>query len=196
MLDKVGVSPSKRPQGLGKADIVKILEALGLGVPEAPFAVGFRHYYQKSFKTPYGHYACAIYYINKEGGHLGLNATTVPSSTSRRDKGGKGTAVLCTKQWFKYKYGLHKGETPAFVDVNSEVYRDGMRGRIIERGDFGINIHGGGVWHTHSLGCQTHPPAQLQMAFDHFGLGDVPAENNEFTLNYVVIDWSEAKQFV
>lgn len=89
--------------------------------------------------------------------HVAFNGNTDPSIFR------KAIAVLKPGVW-RYRPGTHNlskpkaRQYPAFVQAGEvTVIRDG-EGE--DTGEFGINIHRGGINTTSSLGCQTLPPAQ------------------------------------
>lgn len=75
----------------------------------------------------------------------------------------KGMASLKPGFWPVYRFDKHKGQYLALCQRAGvvTVLRDGDDGKPYEdTGEFGINIHCGGVETTSSLGCQTLPPSQ------------------------------------
>lgn len=92
-----------------------------------------------------------------------FNANTDPS-TFRKGRGtgsAKGMACLKPGLWKAHQFGLHKGKYLALVQTKGPVtvVRDGSPD-YEDTGNFGINIHKGGLNTTSSLGCQTIHPSQ------------------------------------
>lgn len=146
--------------------------------PEAALAeaglmvVGIRGYYRDGLGAPgrndRGIYDDALFLILPSGGMLAVNANTDPSRV-RKGSGtgaGKGMARLNPGVWPVYRFDVHRRGTASGHEALCQragpvsVTRDGVDGEYQDRGDFGINIHRGGVTTTSSEGCQTIPPDQ------------------------------------
>jgi lysozyme len=102
-----------------------------------------------------GLYDDAIFVVEPKGVH-NFNANTDPSAAR------PGIAQLKAPQAVRYRPGNHNGKRlppyPAFrQDASCVVVRDD---RGDDTGNFGINLHRGGLNGTSSEGCQTVPPHQ------------------------------------
>lgn len=128
-----------------------------------------------------GFYDDAIFVIEPKGVH-NFNANTDPSASR------PGIAQLKAPQAVRYRPGDHKGEKlppyPAFrQDSPCVVVRDD-RGE--DAGNFGINLHRGGLSGTSSKGCQTVPPHQWT---EFKALVDnLLAENGQSSFYYILIN--------
>lgn len=167
--------PKSKPQGT-RAFVEKILKFYNVDLDKTPLVLlGVRGYYLDSIgekgKNDRGDYDDAFFWITKDS-LISFNGNTDPSRYRKgRGKGsGKGMASLKEGVWL-YKTGIHNGVSPhaAFRQAADViVVRDGLDGDYEEKGQFGINIHRGGVVGTSSLGCQTVPPSQWP-AFKELG---------------------------
>jgi hypothetical protein len=127
--------------------------------------VGFPGYYAKFGSTPEnerGFYDDAIFLLTPSV-FAAFNGNTDPSGY-RKGKGfgeSKGMASLQPGLWFVHRFDLHRQKYLALCQRAGEVtvIRDGDP-PYKDTGEFGINIHRGGVNGTSSLGCQTIPPSQ------------------------------------
>ena len=107
--------------------------------------------------------ALMLHIINKDGSQLfkTFNWNTDPSAFRNATSDKKGMATLCKDLYFSHRLGWHKNK---YLCLRQEVApvnvtRDGQTG--IDRGLHGINLHSGGIFNTHSEGCQTAPPPQF-----------------------------------
>lgn len=196
--------PNSKPQA--KLDLIdQILKSNGVDLEKCKIAlVGIRGYYLDSIgkkdKNDRGVYDDALFWVTKDA-FLSFNANLDPSSV-RKGKGtgsAKGMANLMPGVWL-YKTGMHNGafKHQAFrqaADVT--VMRDcdpeyvgafEHQGEYFyaEKGQFGINIHRGGLKTTGSAGCQTLPVSQWQM-FKDFGYHSIERLKVK-NFPYVLID--------
>lgn len=150
------VIPASKPQ-LKKEDLIAQIQLthLEFKMPDL-FVVGIRGYYEDSMGKPNandrGIYDDAIFIVGKNIFEA-YNGNTDPSAFKKE------MANLKPGIWPVYKLDLHRGQYLALCQRagNVTVIRD-EKGP--DTGMFGINIHKGGAWKTHSLGCQTIPPEQ------------------------------------
>lgn len=149
--------PSGRPR-LERNAVEQILHTAKVTASVA--IVGIRGYYRDSMGKPglndRGIYDDALFIISPSA-FVSFNGNVDPSVER------KAIAVLQPGVW-KYKLGIHGLSKPASQRYKAlvqagpvTVLRD--QGGY-DTGEFGINIHRGGVNGTSSLGCQTIPPDQ------------------------------------
>lgn len=164
--------PPTRPK-MTRDEVLALLAARHpeVNVPEVLAAagvliVGVRGYYRDSLgkvgENDRRIYDDALFVISA-GRMEAFNANTDPNGY-RPGKGtgaGKGMAVLQAGVWPVYRLDKHKGEYLAVCQRAGPVVvmRDGTP-PYPDRGNFGINIHKGGLNGTSSEGCQTLPPSQ------------------------------------
>lgn len=147
--------PAGKP-ALSRGDLIKKILAVhpNFLLPDF-FVCGIRGYYANSMGKPGNDrqlYDDAIFLVTKDE-MIPYNGNTDPSAFK--------LSIACLKPgiWPVYKFDLHSGKYLALCQRAGKVtvVRDG-KGE--DTGNFGINIHRGGVWGTGSLGCQTIPPSQ------------------------------------
>ena len=149
--------PANRPQ-MKRKDLLKMLKDAhpDFVLPDL-FFVGIRGYYLDSMGVAGQNdrkiYDDAIFIVGKEE-MIAYNANTDPSAFKLS------IATLKPGVWPVYKFDMHKGQYLALCQRGGPVtvIRDG-KGE--DTGNFGINIHRGGVNGTGSLGCQTIPVDQF-----------------------------------
>ena len=179
------------------------------GVTDPVVLLGVRGYYCGTEFNPSenlrGVYDDAIFLVTPTK-YLTFNANTDPSGYRPghgNEDAGKGMATLCP-QVVRFKLGLHKGKTPALLeagmvhvlrDADSQVpehfiIKQGERRFYKAFGNFGIDLHPGGIEHTGSLGCQTIPPsewaefyAECESAMKRAGME---------TINYLLVEKGSA----
>lgn len=152
-----------KPQ-ISKEEVIKILTDHNVLLKNDKMAlVGIRGFYGEN---KIGVYDDALVWIDTHG-FACFNGNTDPSKYFKR------VATLKPGVW-RYKKGLHGskvyGPYPAFRQAAkvTVLRHDGKAPTISDTGNFGINIHKGGVNTTSSLGCQTIPPNQWD-AFREYG---------------------------
>lgn len=136
--------------------------------------VGIRGYYKKTMGDPSkndrGIYDDALFIISPKG-YAAFNGNTDPTEYRPgfgSDDKTKGIASLAPGVWRVYKFANHKpadrkrSPYPAICQRagNVTVWRDSEDGAYEDVGNFGINIHKGGISRVSSVGCQTVPPDQ------------------------------------
>lgn len=174
------MTPAARPAGRPKMTRDEVLALVARRhidfSPEAALAeagllvVGIRGYYRDGMGAPgrndRGIYDDALFLILPGGGMLASNANTDPSRVRKGVGFGasKGMARLNPGVWPVYRFDKHRGQYEALCQRAGHVTvtRDGVDGDYEQTGDFGINIHKGGVTTTGSEGCQTIPPDQWE----------------------------------
>lgn len=160
------IKPSARPR-LTEKEVMAKVAPLGLSGRDKLFVVGIRGYYLDTMGKP-GANDRAIYddaiFVVAPGRHFSAwNGNTDPS----RHRAGigtgaaKGMASLKPGLWRAHRFGLHKGQYRALIQIGGPVTvtRDGSP-PYDDTGYFGINIHKGGYNTTSSEGCQTIHPDQ------------------------------------
>ncbi len=151
------ILPSSRPQ-LDRNAVEQILHAAK--VASAVAIVGIRGYYRDTMGKPgvndRGTYDDSLFLISPSA-FVSFNGNVDPSVHRRA------IAVLQPGVW-KYRLGTHGLSKPAAQRYKAlvqagpvTVLRDATG---YDTGEFGINIHRGGINGTSSLGCQTIPPDQ------------------------------------
>ena len=151
------ILPSGRPR-LERNAIEQILHTAK--VTAAVAIVGIRGYFRDTMGKPgvndRGIYDDALFIISPTA-FVSFNGNVDPSVER------KAIAVLQPGVW-RYKLGIHGLSKPAAQRYKAlvqagpvTVLRDQAG---YATGEFGINIHRGGINGTSSLGCQTIPPAQ------------------------------------
>jgi len=160
------MKPKKKPEnGFNwfNSAIIDYAKAIG---KDAVVLVGIRGYYQDSMgvkgKNDRGMYDDALIWLNIATGFIATYNGNCDPSAYRKGTGRgseKGMASLKAGAW-RYQPGLHKGYAAFRQAAKVTVVRDGTAGNYEDTGDFGINIHRGGVSGTSSLGCQTLPVDQ------------------------------------
>jgi lysozyme len=160
------VVPNSKPR-LSSTALRKLIESFQIDRTKFPVVViGIRGYYLntlgKAGANDRGIYDDALF-IDTPQATVSFNANTDPTSFRKgKGKGStKGMAILKPGLWMVHKFGLHKGKYLALVQRlgHVTVIRDGDPD-YEDTGDFGINIHKGGLNSTGSEGCQTIHPAQ------------------------------------
>lgn len=151
------ILPSGRPR-LDRNAVEQILHANK--VTAAVAIVSIRGYYRDSMGTAgqndRGIYDDALFIVSPSA-FVSFNGNVDPSVFR------KAIAVLQPGVW-RYKIGIHGLSKPkpqrytALVQAGPVTVLRDQGG--YETGEFGINIHRGGVNGTSSLGCQTLPPDQ------------------------------------
>lgn len=135
--------------------------------------VGIRGYFKKTMGDPRkndrGIYDDALFIIGPHG-YAAFNGNTDPAAYRAGFGVGddKGIASLAPGVWRVYKFDDHKPTNkkqkpyPALCQRAGKVtvWRDSEDGAYEDTGNFGINIHRGGIERVSSLGCQTIPPQQ------------------------------------
>lgn len=156
--------PPARPE-MGRHAAEQLLHALDVDITR-PALLGRRGYYRDTMGAPgvndFGIYDDAIMLVSPTA-YVTFNANCDPSRHH------PGVAVLKAGVW-RYRVGIHGLSRPrarqyqALVQAAPvTVVRDpdaGHHERWEDTGEFGINIHRGGVTTTSSEGCQTIPPMQ------------------------------------
>ena len=184
------VIPASRPQ-MKRADLVALIQ---LAHPDFEFPdffiCGIRGYYEDSMGEPNKNdrniYDDAILLVGSEETDFhAFNGNTDPSAFK------KAIASLKPGIWPVYKLDYHKGQYLAFCQRGGAVtvIRDQAGA---DTGNFGINLHKGGLWGTGSLGCQTIPRNQwdefintaMQLAKKYFG----KAYREKTDYSYVLLD--------
>lgn len=159
--------PRSRPQ-LSHVNAEKILAFKNIDRNKYPSCVlAVRGYYKDSMGKP-GVNDRSLYddagFVCGRNVFLSVNFNTDPNGFRKgygRDESTKGMACLKEGVWM-YEIGRHKMVYPAGVQADDvTVIRDGTP-NYDDTGEFGINIHPGGVNSTSSIGCQTVPPDQWQ----------------------------------
>lgn len=162
--------PKSKPK-ITEKELLTIIDSHQVDINKNPvILVGIRGYYLDSMgkknQNDRGIYDDALIWWIKDRGIMAYNGNC-DASKYRKGKGKgaeKGMASLNCGVW-KYKTGIHNGSKPhaAFRQAADVVVtRDGVGFDYEDKGQFGINIHRGGVNGTSSLGCQTVPPAQWE----------------------------------
>lgn len=158
-----------RPASRPKATRAEVLGWLARAYPHEAlpgvFVVGVRGYYRDTLgvkgANDRGIYDDAIFVVTPTR-FLAFNGNTDPSRVRRGSGVGaeKGMASLKPGFWRAHRLGKHKGQYLALIQTGGQVtvIRDGVSGDYEETGNFGINIHRGGINSTSSEGCQTIPP--------------------------------------
>lgn len=158
--------PPHRPR-LSSRDLFAIVVPLGLDPAADPlFVAGIRGYYRDTMgvagANDRGLYDDAIFLVSPSL-FAAFNANTDPISRrpGRGFGAGRGMARLKAGLWRVHRFANHSGRYRALCQRNGPVtvIRDGDPD-YEHRGNFGINIHMGGVNTTSSLGCQTIVPDQ------------------------------------
>lgn len=134
--------------------------------PPAVFVVGIRGYYRDGMgrrgENDRGMYDDALFAFTPSG-FRAFNGNTDPTGYRKGHGIGatKGMASLTPGVWPVYRVGKHKGQYLALCQHGGPVtvMRDGAP-PYPDTGNFGINIHKGGINTTSSEGCQTIPPDQ------------------------------------
>ena len=151
------IIPTDRPK-ISRAEIEAMLKAQNFDLSKHKICiVGIRGYYKKSMGDPtkndIGVYddACAVI---SETEFATFNFNTDPSADAY------GRATLVAGLYFSYCLDLHRGDYLAVCQRKGmvNVTRNQKTGRFT--GNFGINIHRGGLDNTWSEGCQTVPSRQ------------------------------------
>jgi len=133
-------------------------------LPET-FVLACRGYYSKTIGEPGNDISCYddSFHIVTPTEMTGWNGNTDPSRYGLRPEGGRYMARLQTGCW-QFKSLIHRGKYQAFGQGDSPVTVDRVQwdGAVArtETGEFGINLHRGGVNGTSSEGCCTLPPEQ------------------------------------
>ncbi|HEY0624676.1 hypothetical protein [Sphingomonas sp.] len=163
------MKPAARPR-LTEAQVLAMIAALPLAPGKGTdklFLVGIRGYYRDTMGKPgandRGIYDDALCIV-APGVHFSTwNGNTDPSRyrDGAGTGAGKGMAVLKPGLWRAHRFGLHKGQYRALIQIGGAVTvtRDGNP-PYDDTGYFGINIHKGGYNTTSSEGCQTIHPDQ------------------------------------
>jgi hypothetical protein len=142
--------------------------------------VGIRGYYKKTMGDPTkndrGIYDDALFILSPKG-CVAFNGNTDPAEYRPgfgSDDKTKGIASLAPGVWRVYKFADHKpadrkrSPYPAICQRAGKVtvWRDSEDGAYEDTGNFGINIHKGGINRVSSVGCQTVPPDQWDEFYD------------------------------
>ncbi|MGE3871174.1 MAG: hypothetical protein AB7F51_16895 [Pseudorhodoplanes sp.] len=158
--------PNGRPR-LSLHELTALIAPLGLDLTRDPVSVvGIRGYYRDTLGAPgvndRGIYDDAIFLVSPSL-FAAFNANTDPSRV-RKGRGtgaAKGMASLKPGLYRVHRFDKHRGKYLALCQRAGPVtvIRDGNP-PYEDRGNFGINIHRGGINTTSSEGCQTIPPDQ------------------------------------
>jgi len=155
-------TPASRPKITRKEVKTMLEKAFPDFSPPDVMVIGIRGYYLNSMgkagQNDRQIYDDAIIIVGKETKEFFVfNGNTDPANFNL------GVANLNPGIWPVYKLDMHKGQYLALCQRAGAVTvtRDG---KGPDTGNFGINIHRGGVWSTSSLGCQTIPPSQWEGA--------------------------------
>lgn len=160
------IKPAARPK-LTEAEVMARVAPLGLSNRDKLFIVGIRGYYRDTMgkvgANDRGLYDDALFIVAPGRHFSAWNANTDPSRARQGEGTGakKGMAVLKPGLWRAHRFGLHKGQYRALIQIGGKVTvtRDGNP-PYDDTGFFGINIHRGGYNTTSSEGCQTVHPDQ------------------------------------
>lgn len=197
--------PAARPK-LSRADLHARIAVVLSPAEQAAWdaspvrVVGIRGYYERSLGRPdrndRGIYDDALF-VDSPRGTWAFNGNTDPSRV-RNGQGfgpGKGMAMLKPGLYRAHRFGQHKGQYTALVQLNGPVtvLRDAAAGPYEDRGYFGINIHRGGWSTTSSEGCQTLPPDQWDEFLKRVELEARQAHGGDYakhTIPYLLLEES------
>lgn len=159
--------PSEKPR-LHADELRRRIAPFGIDEDTHPLViVGIRGYYRDTMGAPMvndrGIYDDALFILSRQA-TVAFNGNTDPSryrAGQGTSESRKGMASLMPGAWFVHRFDLHNGKYLALCQRAGEVtvMRDGNP-PYRDTGDFGINIHRGGINTTSSLGCQTLHPSQ------------------------------------
>ena len=142
--------------------------------------VGIRGYFKKTMGNPTkndrGIYDDALFILSPDC-CAAFNGNTDPAEYRpgfSSEHKTKGIASLAPGVWRVYKFANHtpadtqRSPYPAICQRAGKVtvWRDSEDGAYEDVGNFGINIHKGGINRVSSVGCQTVPPDQWDEFLD------------------------------
>lgn len=151
---------------MSRAEVLALIKtAYPSFIPPDFFIVGIRGYYADSMGKPGVNdrniYDDALFLVGKDEFYP-FNGNTDPAAFRLS------IATLKPGIWPVYKFDIHGGSQSQYPAICQRggpvtVSRDGGK---VETGNFGINIHKGGINGTSSLGCQTIPVIQWREFYD------------------------------
>jgi lysozyme len=161
--------PKSKPKASRNLVIAKATEAWAKEHGTAPlpdrFVFAVRGYYSETIGAPgndISAYDDAFFIVTPDG-MTSCNGNTDPSRYGLRPEGGRFMARLKPGCWW-FKPLIHRGKYQAYGQGENPVTverikKDGTIAKT-ETGEFGINLHLGGINGTSSEGCCTLPPEQ------------------------------------
>ena len=161
--------PKNKPKASREQVVAKVLKAWaeknGLTPPPERFVLAVRGYYSNTIGEPgndISEYDDAFFIVTPQE-MTSWNGNTDPSRYGLRPEGGRFMARLKPGCWW-FKPLIHRGRYQAFGQGESlvtveRVKKDGSVSKE-ETGEFGINLHLGGINGTSSEGCCTVPSEQ------------------------------------
>lgn len=163
--------PKSKPQATRQLVLAKAALAwaqeYSIKPPPAIFVLAVRGYYANSLGGPgndLGMYDDAFFIVDAKS-MSAWNGNTDPSRYGLRPEGGRHMARLKTGCWW-FRPLTHRRKYQAFGQGSSPVTVERIKSdgsiAITESGQFGINLHRGGINGTSSEGCCTLPPDQWE----------------------------------
>jgi len=161
--------PKSKPKASRNLVIAKATEAWAKEHGTAPlpdrFVFAVRGYYSQTIGEPGNDISCYddAFFIVTADGMTAWNGNTDPSRYGWNPHAGKYMARLKPGCWW-FRPLIHRGKYQAFGQGENPVTVERIRqdGSVAktETGEYGINLHLGGVNGTSSEGCCTIPPSQ------------------------------------